>query len=119
YARFRFSTSDGLSYDGLALDGEVEDLPLQILPAVDLAFTQVDTSDQVNVTSNFAYVVTVTNRGPSTATLVALTNVLPANITFISATSSQGNCGLNAGRVTCAIGTSARKRGAINQIALW
>ena len=30
YARFRFSTASGLSYDGLAPDGEVEDYKLEI-----------------------------------------------------------------------------------------
>ena len=30
FARFRFSTQGGLSYDGLALDGEVEDYQVRV-----------------------------------------------------------------------------------------
>jgi uncharacterized repeat protein (TIGR01451 family) len=111
FARFRFSTTGGLGYEGFAADGEVEDYPVAVRPAVDLVLTQAESADPVTVTSNFAYMVTLTNRGPSTATSVSLTNVLPPNLTFLSATPSQGGCSILAGRLTCNFGTLLRNAG--------
>src|SRR5207253_9205119 len=44
------------------------------------------------------------------ATNVTLIDTLPANVTFVSATSSQGSCTQSAGVVTCNIGLMARGR---------
>ena len=52
--------------------------------------------------SNLTYTVTVTNNGPSAATNVVLTDTLPANVTFVSATAP---CTQAAGTVTCNLGT--------------
>jgi uncharacterized repeat protein (TIGR01451 family) len=93
YARCRFSTGGGLPYDGLALDGEVEDHRVSLLPAVDLAIGLEDLTDPVAVSSNLLFLMTVTNRGPSTATSVMLTNYLPTGYTYLEATPSQGYCG--------------------------
>lgn len=70
----------------------------------DLAVTKVDSPDPVAVGSNLTYTITVTNNGPATATGVTLTDTLPANVTFISATSTQGTC-TGTSTVTCNIGT--------------
>jgi len=48
YARFRFNTTGGLSYDGLAQDGEVEDYRVNILPP-NWAFTITNSSHLVAV----------------------------------------------------------------------
>ena len=45
------------------------------------------------------------NNGPSVATQVVITDSLPATVTFISATSSQGICAAVGQLVTCAVGT--------------
>src|SRR5262249_16233417 len=46
-----------------------------------------------------------TNRGPSLATAVLLTNTLPAGVVFVSASPTQGTCSQNSGVVNCTLGT--------------
>ena len=48
------------------------------------------------------------HNGPDTATNVVVKDVLPAGVTFISASSTKGSCSNAAGTVTCAIGTLAK-----------
>ena len=52
----------------------------------------------------FAWTLTITNNGPNTSTGAIVTDVLPAGVTFQSA--SPG-CGFAAGTVTCTLGTLA------------
>jgi len=103
YARFRYSTAGGLGYDGFAPDGEVEDHRVTILPAIDLAIGLVDETDPVGVQSNLVYTMTVTNLGPSTATSVMLTNLLPPSMTYIEARATQGFCGNVGNTVFCPV----------------
>ena len=91
FGRFRFSTAGGLTYSGFASDGEVEDYLMTIRPAVDLVLAQRESGDPIPVTSNFTYVVAVTNQGPSVASSVALTNILSPQVTFLAATPTQGS----------------------------
>lgn len=54
--------------------------------------------------TNLTFTVTASNAGPSTAANVALTDVLPANTTFVSATQTGGpafSCVHAAGTITC------------------
>jgi len=46
----------------------------------------------INVGATFAYTIVVTNTGGSNATGVVVTDALPAQVTFVSATSTQGTC---------------------------
>src|SRR5205085_9897751 len=50
------------------------------------------------------YVIGLRNNGPVTATLVTLTDTLPPDVTFVSATTGLGSCSETAGTVTCNIG---------------
>ena len=59
-------------------------------PVSELALKLTASSQQIFASSNVTYTVTVSNRGPSTAMGVAITNVLPANATFVSATLPRG-----------------------------
>ncbi|KAB8140884.1 DUF11 domain-containing protein [Chloroflexia bacterium SDU3-3] len=56
-----------------------------------LAVTKVVSSASPNVGSNVTFTVQVSNNGPSTATGVAVTDLLPAGLTFVSAAPSQGS----------------------------
>ena len=70
----------------------------------DLSITQTDSPDPVGVGANLTYSITVTNNGPSKASSVIITDTLPAGVTFVSATPSQGSCS-GTTTVTCNIGT--------------
>ena len=54
----------------------------------------------------FAYTITVSNAGPDPATNATMTDVLPAGLTFDSATASQGSCS-GTSTVICTLGTLA------------
>ncbi len=70
-----------------------------------LSVTKTDSPDPVVVGNNLTYTVTVTNSGPDTATSVTLTDTLPANVPFISATPTTGSCNEASGVVTCNLGS--------------
>lgn len=78
-----------------------------LTPEIDLAVTKTDSIDPAIAGSLLSYTITVTNDGPSTATNVALSDTLPAGVTFTSATSSQGTVTHTAGVVSGALGTLA------------
>ena len=50
---------------------------------------------------NLTYTITVTDNGPSVANGVTLTDTLPAGLTYVSATPSQGSCSFTAPTLTC------------------
>jgi uncharacterized repeat protein (TIGR01451 family)/CSLREA domain-containing protein len=70
----------------------------------DLAVTKSDSPDPVTAGGNVTYTLTVTNNGPDNAGLVAVRDDLPAGVTLVSASPSQGTCS-GSGPVDCALGT--------------
>src|SRR5437879_3529439 len=58
----------------------------------DVSLTKTAPPDPVSVGSNLTYTITVTNNGPDSATGVMVSDPLPPNATFVSATPSQGSC---------------------------
>ena len=56
-----------------------------VTPQADLSVTKAGPGS-VNAANNITYTLTVANAGPSVATSVVVTDALPANVTFISAT---------------------------------
>jgi uncharacterized repeat protein (TIGR01451 family) len=78
--------------------------------AADLRVTKDDSPDPVTARTNLTYTVTVQNLGPGPATGVTLTDTLPADASFVSATTTQGSCtrtgsGKSDGLLTCTLGT--------------
>ena len=53
------------------------------------------------------YSLTVTNKGPDTATNVQLADPAPAGITYLTASPSQGSCTLSPALITCNLGSIA------------
>ena len=70
----------------------------------DLAITLVDNPDPVRVEDELTYTVTISNFGPLDATNIVATDMLPADVTFISAST---NCLEDSGIVTCNLATLA------------
>ncbi|MGH8010180.1 MAG: choice-of-anchor P family protein, partial [Candidatus Binatia bacterium] len=76
-------------------------------PAADVADLRIrksDSPDPVTVNTNLTYTLEVTNNGPDGADDVVVTDTLPAGVTFVSATPTQGSCSQMAGVVTCNLG---------------
>jgi uncharacterized repeat protein (TIGR01451 family) len=73
-------------------------------PAADLSITKTDSPDPVIVGNNITYTIAVTNNGPNSATGVIVSDTLPAGVTFVSATPSQGSCS-GTSAVSCALGS--------------
>lgn len=71
----------------------------------DIAITKNDNLDPVMVGDTLVWRLTVTNNGPDTASLVTVTDTLPAGVTFISAIPSQGVPVFLLGTVTWVVGT--------------
>ncbi|MBK7998557.1 MAG: tandem-95 repeat protein [Verrucomicrobia bacterium] len=81
--------------------------------AADVALTMSATPNPAILSNNVTYLLAVTNRGPSAAGSVVLTNTLPTGISFVSASSSQGSCASSGGTVTCTFGTFSANAGAL------
>jgi len=73
-----------------------------ILASADLVVTKAAAPNPVLEGKALLYTVTVSNKGPSYALGVVVTDSLPAEVTFISASP---NCTFGGGKVTCTIGT--------------
>lgn len=69
----------------------------------DLAITKTAPAS-VESGGQLEFTITVTNNGPDTATNVDVTDILPAGVTFVSATPTQGSCS-GTTTVTCNLGT--------------
>ena len=71
-----------------------------VIPLVDLAVSMTGLPSPALVASNLIYTIVLTNRGPSTATGVVLTDTLPANTMFAAAQAAQGGFTQGGGIVT-------------------
>jgi uncharacterized repeat protein (TIGR01451 family) len=70
-------------------------------PKTDLTLVKTDSPDPVERGGALTYSITVSNVGSAAAEHVVVTDTLPADVTLISATPTQGSCNLN----VCLLGT--------------
>jgi uncharacterized repeat protein (TIGR01451 family) len=77
-----------------------------IRPAADLSIVKSDFPDPAEVGQPLSYTIAITNSGPDDATGVIVTDTLPTDVTFGSATPSQGGCS-GPNPVICNLGTLA------------
>jgi uncharacterized repeat protein (TIGR01451 family) len=79
-----------------------------VVNGADLSLTKTDSPDPVHTHDNLTYTITVHNGGPLAAAAVTVTDELPRNTAFGTASATQGSCTLTqpAKRiVTCTLGT--------------
>ena len=85
--------------------------------SVDLSLTKTASPNPGQVGVSLTYRIIATNNGPATATNVTITDTLPAGVTFVSATTTQGNCN-GSGVVNCSLGSLAVGASAIVTIVV-
>jgi uncharacterized repeat protein (TIGR01451 family) len=74
------------------------------LGPADLSITKTTTTTTAVAGATVNFTITVANAGPADASSVVVTDVLPANLSYLSATPSQGTCS-GTTTVTCNLGT--------------
>jgi uncharacterized repeat protein (TIGR01451 family) len=89
------TASDQLDPDSVVNNGvatEDDQASVAVTPQViDLSLTKTVDNATPNVSGNVTFTVTVSNAGPDAATGVAVLDLLPAGMTFVSSTPSQGS----------------------------
>lgn len=73
--------------------------------SVDVKVAVFEPGDPLRTGVPFTYTIAVTNFGPTNATSVVVTDRLPANVSYVSATTSQGSVSHSSGMVTANLGT--------------
>ena len=73
---------------------------------IDLVIVK-DASSPTPLNGIVDYTLTVTNKGPETATNVQVADPAPAGISYLTANPSQGSCSLSPSLVTCSLGAIA------------
>jgi uncharacterized repeat protein (TIGR01451 family) len=71
----------------------------------DVSIVKTATPEPVDQNTNLTYTLQVTNNGPAVAQNVTTTDSLPAQVTFVNVSSTQGTCGSGGGAITCTLGT--------------
>ncbi len=71
----------------------------------DVRVTKTASAPSILPGDNVTFTITVTNNGPSTATGVTVTDPIPTDLTYVSATPSTGSCSYTAPTVTCSLGS--------------
>jgi uncharacterized repeat protein (TIGR01451 family) len=93
-------------------------ITVTVLPVADVAVAISASPTRVAVGQNLIYTITATNQGPDVASLVTLSDLLPAGETFVSASSSQGSQPTySGGTVTAVLGDLAPSAVATLQIS--
>ena len=99
-------TASGHDQNGKPVSAS-DDARVDITPRLIDLVIQKDASSPTPLNGIVNYTMTVTNKGPDTATNVQLADPAPAGITYLSATASQGSCTATAALITCNLGSIA------------
>jgi uncharacterized repeat protein (TIGR01451 family) len=97
-----FANVTGDLYDPHSEDNNASST-VNVLPVADIAVNKTASNYSPEYTKNVTFTITVTNNGPDTATGVSVIDLLPAGLTYLSSTTSQGN--YNSGSGIWTIGT--------------
>ena len=81
--------------------------PTVVITRTDLEIVKTDDVDPVTAGNLLTYTMVVTNHGPSNATGVSVSDPLPAGVTFVSATTTQGSVAVTNGTLTGTLGNLA------------
>lgn len=76
-------------------------------PQLNLSITKTSNVETASTGGTLTYTIRVDNTGPSTATNVVVSDVLPSQLTFSSASASQGSATNSSGTVTANLGSIA------------
>jgi uncharacterized repeat protein (TIGR01451 family) len=79
-----------------------------VTPVADLQITKTASNSAPTVGQSMSYTLAVKNNGPSGATGVTTVDAIPSEITYQSASASQGSCTLTAGTLRCNLGNLAK-----------
>ena len=85
--RYRLTSDSSVNFAGVAID---DVSVVACLPSADLSVTTSDAPDPVSAGGTITYTLTVANAGPSVASGVQVTDVLPLAATFVSAIGPAG-----------------------------
>jgi uncharacterized repeat protein (TIGR01451 family) len=99
------ATVSGIETD-LVMSNNQSSATTTVTPAADLEITKAGPADGL-VGQQMTYTLTVRNNGPSAATGVTTVDSLPASVSYVSASASQGTCTLTGTTVRCTLGSLA------------
>jgi len=75
-----------------------------VVPKADL-FMDVQAPISITTSTPITYTIAITNSGPSTATKIILTDILPKGVNFYSSRPGDPKCSYSDGEVTCDLGS--------------
>ena len=110
-------TIDIISQSGATMHTAQVMLNVVSASSVDLTLSKTASPNPAQLGVNISYRLTATNNGPATATNVNVSDTLPASVSFVSASTSQGTCN-GTGSVNCTLGNVAANSTAIITIVV-